>query len=60
VQPHAFLKEQGMKIKTNVRAGQGQPVVSNDVAGAPSNKPAAGGGKVVYVPPVYVSRCAGL
>jgi hypothetical protein len=55
-----LIKEQDMKIKTNVRAGQGSANSGLDnTPSSPSNKPAAGGGgKVVYYPPV--SRCAGI
>jgi hypothetical protein len=57
-----------MKIKTNVRAGQGSANSGLDnTPTSPSNKPATaggvgggggGGGQVVYYPPV--SRCAGI
>lgn len=61
-----------MKVKTNIRAGQGgtstdstsstsSGVNSGGVnSGGVNSNGGGGGGKTVYVPPVYVGRCVGI
>jgi len=59
-----------MKVKTNLRAGQGGSTsvdsTSTTSSGVNSGgvnsggvNSSSGGGKTVYVPPVYVGRCVG-
>jgi hypothetical protein len=57
-----------MKVKTNLRAGQGGSAAVDTTVSSSTNSggvnsggvnSSSGGGKTVYVPPVYVGRCVG-